>query len=229
MGSRRADADREMIGPRKRPEVARLLAHRLDDDGRRRGAPHEVAGGHRKLAPGERPGKFLPHDAVRPVRADDAIDRVFAAIGLDDETRAAPADIDDSFRDEPRAGGDRRIEQRAIEHHAAHDDERGAVVASGQRYVGRVNGAVSRGRGKFDGGRPDDHRRQRADIDGIGDEREGAPRESSATGLFARMAWIEQGGRRTRACQVEGCHRPRRARADDGDRHISSQPSADID
>ncbi len=138
-------------------------------------------------------------------------------------------DIDDFFRDEPRAGGERGVDERAIEHHAAHDDERGAPVATGQRHIGRVNGAVARGRGRFDGGGPYDDRRQRADIDGIGDEREGAPRESSAAGLFARMAWIEQRGRRTRACQAERGHRSRRARADDGDRHISSQPSADID
>ena len=60
---------------------------------------------------GERPGQLLSHDAVRAVGAEDAIGRVFAASGRDDEiaSRAGTTSID-FFRD--RAARRRRPRRR---------------------------------------------------------------------------------------------------------------------
>ena len=66
----RADADRQMRGARKRPDVAGRIGRQLDDDLVARDAVREEPGGDRELIAAERRRDAAPHQAVRAVGAD---------------------------------------------------------------------------------------------------------------------------------------------------------------
>ena len=121
----RADADREMPGPRKRPDVAGRIADQLDHDLAAGDAMREEACGDRQLIAAERRRQAPADQAVGAVGADHEGAAMCAAIArVVSVTSPAAADIRDPCRNQRRAGVLGRLQQRRVERGAVGHDQR---------------------------------------------------------------------------------------------------------
>ena len=123
----RADANRQVIGPRKRPDVPRRVAGQLDDDLVARDAAREEAGGDRELVAPERPRDAAAHETVRTVGANHEIGAARARDSVDLHAVLIDRHISDAHALDDRASPLSRREKRRIERRAARDDERAAI------------------------------------------------------------------------------------------------------
>ena len=209
-----ADADRQMIGPRERPDVAWRIGHELQQDLVAGGAVNEEAGCDRQLAARKRARQPAPHQAVRAVGADDHRRAERLPVGrVDFKSSRHATDVGRARGDELRACAARGVQEETIERGAIGHHERGRSGVARQIDGGRVvRRAVDESRAADGDGRHGP--RQRA-----GDERERASRDAAAARLLTRMRRIEQkhAGPAPRQ-QIRG---PRAARSGADDRDVA--------
>ncbi len=209
----RADADRQMIRARKRPEIAGRIGDQLDDDFIARGSVREKSCCDRQLLAGKRARDPAAHQAVRAVGADDHGSAMGPAGRLDADAVGADADIDDAHALEHCAGALRGVEQRRIERGAAGHDQRrvhgSRVIERDDRRVSTMRVDEARGTDRAPG--------KHVLPQGIGDERQRAAGDAAAARFFSRMRRVED--RHARAAPRERVGRPRARwpRADDRD------------
>ena len=201
----RADPDREMIGPRKGPEVTGRIVLERDDDLARRSTVDEVSAGDRQIGPAKgwatvrRTRLFAPsaptiHDAANcPVR----LSTVHAS-------RIA-SDPCDALGQEMRPGGGGRVHQRAVEFAAAGDDERWISGLVGEQVDAR-RAVLMRNVAPVIADRV-----ERPWIERCADQFQRAARDAAAARFLPRMTAIGKGD--ARAGTREALSGPRAGRA----------------
>ncbi len=212
---RGADAHREMIGPRERPQVAGLFQRCLDGNARGCAAVDEEARSDGELCAREWASELLAHDAGGAVGAEHLVELVLTTIGADSRAGAVMNEIHDLLGNKARPGGYRGVGKRAIEHRAADDEQRtaGRGTAIDQRDVRGAFRAFD-GRGLHDDGR------QRGDVDDVAHKGECASGQPAAAWLLTRVGRIEQCDRRAGARESNRSHGARRSRANNGNAHV---------
>ena len=212
----------EMVGPRKRPDVAGRIGHELDRDFVARGAVREKPGRDRELVAAKRRRHSSPHEAVGAVSADHEVGMQRAVGRFHADAGAIDRHVHDARLLQRCARGASGVEQSPIEFFTAGDDEirRGTNPERGQRHGGRRAGLRVR-----EARRSDDARCERRIADCVRDDRESAAGNAAAARLFARVRAVDDCHARSAPGKTIRGPRAGGARAHDGDVHRDTLPS----